>query len=96
LRAKRSNPSIGIHTVSSNPGRRLNAGHNSQRRGGARCASLHLGYVAGRRTARAFKSFSHHDKLFPETGPKTSRSSGQRRRKPTGPSTSAVVFIPGG
>ena len=39
----------------------------------------------GRREARTrprAKSFKHHENLFPETGPKTSRSSGQRRRSP--------------
>jgi len=36
--------------------------------------------MPGHRTARARKSFSHHDNLFPETGRKTSRSSAQRRR----------------
>jgi uncharacterized surface protein with fasciclin (FAS1) repeats len=48
-------------------------------------------------TFSAPKSFNHHDKLFPETGLKTSRSSGQRRRSPIIGETSVVVaFIAGG
>jgi uncharacterized surface protein with fasciclin (FAS1) repeats len=48
------------------------------------------------RTIIARKSFSHHDNLFSETAPKTSRSSAQRRRTQPVNQPGVVVFIAGG
>src|SRR6266702_5242908 len=50
--------------------------------------------LADRSTATRKISFRHHDKLFRETTPKPSRSSGQRRRNPV--NRSVVVSIAGG
>jgi hypothetical protein len=60
------------------------------------CASLHPGYARRPRTARARKSFSHHDNLFAETGRKTSRSSANDDEINPVNRPGVVVFSTGG